>query len=253
MNKFINKISFIISFILILSFGCSDKKTETSPIPENSQQIILLIAENPDTSFAFIQRYEKSTDPLWKAIGDKIPVSFGRNGLAWGQGLHPQNIMTGLIKKEGDGKSPAGIFTLGKVMGYSPQNEVEFLNMPYEMITDYTECIDDIKSPYYNQIILNDTVATRGWTSSERMWRYTGWYDWLIPVNHNCKPIQKGDGSCIFIHIRMEPDETTAGCTVMDSAHIYKLIQWLDNNRKPLLIQLTREQYNTFKEPWKLP
>ena len=49
---------------------------------------------------------------------------------------------------------------------------------------------------------------------------------------------KKGAGSCIFIHIKKVP---TAGCTVMSEPQIKEIIQWLDINCNPLLVQGTEE------------
>ena len=42
------------------------------------------------------------------------PVSVGRNGAAWGLGLHAAQPQ-GPQKQEGDGRAPAGVFTLGAI------------------------------------------------------------------------------------------------------------------------------------------
>jgi D-alanyl-D-alanine dipeptidase len=68
------------------------------------------------------------------------------------------------------------------------------------------------------------------------------YYKYGIVVDHNGimegeKSI-RGAGSCIFIHIKSIP---TAGCTVMEEAEIKEIIRWLDETKKPLLVQGTEK------------
>ena len=253
MKKVSLVINYSLFFVLLFGMACGQEEKSTSPIPENCKQIILLTAETIDTSFAMFQRYEKNEQNEWTKIGEAVHTCFGRKGLARGIGLHPENSLNGPVKKEGDGKSPSGIFTLGKIMGFKNPEECGIINMPYEKIINGLECIDDRNSPYYNQIIKNDTVSVPGWSSSERMWRYGGWYDWIIVVNHNKKDRIKGSGSCIFMHLRAARDEDTAGCTTLDLADMEDLVFWLDAEKNPLLIQLTKTQYDEYQSKWTLP
>lgn len=61
----------------------------------------------------------KNTKSIWKAIGKSFPVVVGAGGMAWSDGLNELPSDTGklLMKTEGDGKSPAGIFSLSSAFG----------------------------------------------------------------------------------------------------------------------------------------
>jgi len=67
------------------------------------------------------------------------------------------------------------------------------------------------------------------------------YYKYGIVVNHNHideAGAKKGAGSCIFIHIKKIP---TAGCTVMREDEMKEIIEWLDVESNPLLVQGTVE------------
>jgi L,D-peptidoglycan transpeptidase YkuD (ErfK/YbiS/YcfS/YnhG family) len=63
----------------------------------------------------------------------------------------------------------------------------------------------------------------------------------------------KGRGSCIFLHIWAGPGSNTAGCTAFPEAKVRVIMGWLDPEKRPLLVQLTRNQYAELRTRWKLP
>ncbi len=246
---------FPILFVVVMFFAnsCVPRAGNDSPSPlASSSQCLLVIADTDTTVHAVMRLYLRNDAGAWVQDGESFGVSLGRNGLAWGRGLHTEADSSGVFKHEGDGKSPAGIFELGKIMGYAPASETGDLRMPYERITDSTECVDDGVSPYYNRIVRNDTTSGT-WTSSEKMWKFAGWYDWLVVINHNTDPIEVGCGSCVFIHFRKNPTDHTAGCTALDSDPMLHLLGWLDSSKTPRLVQLTQAEYDKYSKKWDLP
>ena len=209
----------------------------------DTKQIIEVTTKNWTTSKGKLQRYEKNNNG-WYKVGKSIQIKLGRNGLGWGRGLHtiPKNAK--IIKKEGDGKAPAGIFTLKQAFGYDPLN----INYPYEVYEKSDHCVDDVKSKLYNKIV-DSTKIKRDYKSKENMKFPKDYYKYGIVVNHNHideKGAIKGAGSCIFIHIKKVP---TAGCTVMNEKEIKEILQWLNPKSNPLLIQgVNRDVENLMKQ-----
>ena len=169
----------------------------------------------------------------WNLVFPPINVSLGKNGMAWGKGLHEAQD-SGPIKKEGDLKSPAGIFPLIAAFGYDLERNTL---LPYILIDDELECVDDPHSRYYNQFV-NANQTDKDWNSSEKMLQNDDIYERGIVVAHNMDPPVPGAGSCIFIHKWRSPGAPTAGCTGLSKKHLEKLISWLDLEMGPLLIQL---------------
>ena len=120
----------------------------------NSKQVIVVTTENWSTPEGVLQRYEQENDS-WVKVGQEITILLGRNGLGWGIGLHetPKDAM--IIKKEGDGKAPAGIFSLKQAFGYFPF-EVDY---PYEVYKSTDHCVDDVNSKLYNKIVDSSKVT----------------------------------------------------------------------------------------------
>jgi len=207
----------------------------------NTKQLIVVSTQNWATSNGTLQRYEK-TD-TWHKVGKAIKIKLGRNGLGWGIGLHTIPKDAKYIKKEGDGKSPAGIFTLKQAFGYFPF----VVDYPYEVYKSTDHCVDDVNSKLYNKIVDSTKVAV-DYKSKEHMRFAKNYYKYGIVVNHNHideAGAKKGAGSCIFIHIKKVP---TAGCTVMREDEMKEIIQWLDVKKEPLLVQGTE---SVVKNLWK--
>ncbi|MDM5270639.1 hypothetical protein PGH07_00435 [Sulfurovum sp. zt1-1] len=201
-----------------------------------SKQLIVVTTEKWSAPEGKLQRFER-IDTTWEKVGKAIDIKLGRNGLGWGRGLHTIPNNAKIIKKEGDGKSPAGIFELKQAFGYEPFQ----IDYPFEVYKETDHCVDDINSKYYNKIV-DSTKIKMDYKSYERMKFPEDYYKYGIVVDHNGimqgeKSI-RGAGSCIFIHIK---PIATAGCTVMNEEEIKDIIKWLDAKKNPLLVQGTEE------------
>lgn len=202
---------------------------------------------------ASLQRYErKAGDEPWGVVGGMIPAVVGRNGLGWGVGIHPQISCEGPMKREGDGKAPAGIFILKSAFGYAPVEEITWLKLPYRQSTAQIQCVDDTQSPYYNKLV-DTTKVKQNWNSYEEMRRQDFLYRLGVVVEHNTDPVIPGRGSCIFLHIWEDDFEGTSGCTAMKAEHLDVILLWLDPYAMPILVQLPESEYIRFRTAWYLP
>ncbi|PHS39137.1 MAG: hypothetical protein COB07_06790 [Sulfurovum sp.] len=208
--------------------------TSFAQMPD-TKQLIVVTTKNWSTPNGTLQRFEKEGNS-WQKVGKAIKIKLGRNGLGWGIGLHttPKNAKT--IKKEGDGKAPAGIFSLKQAFGYAPF-KIEY---PYEVYKETDHCVDDVNSKLYNKIV-DSTKVKIDYKSKEHMKFPKDYYKYGIVVNHNHIDeygAKKGAGSCIFMHIKKVP---TAGCTVMNEREMKEIMKWLNADKNPLLLQGTKE------------
>ncbi|MDD2715120.1 MAG: hypothetical protein PHW04_04395 [Candidatus Wallbacteria bacterium] len=220
-----------------------------APLDPGCRQVILVLSRDWSEIHGRMFLFDKGSH--WTEYRGDIPVTLGRSGLGWGLGLHPANL-PGPEKREGDGRAPAGIFSIGDCMGYAPAP-------PFQTAYKYVHTlpsilgIDDPESQYYNQII--DTAGLpQGvtWKSFETMRRDDILYKWLFVVNHNPLRIPQM-GSLIFIHIWRGSDKSTSGCTAMCEYDMLDLMRWLDRSRSPLLVQMPVEAYQKYRKAWKLP
>lgn len=181
--------------ILLYTSICCSQTSNDSPIPEYSRQMILVLINSiTSTSGNLIYFERKSDKSTWIQISKTIPVVIGRNGLGWGRGLNSIDSSKLPMKTEGDGRSPAGVFELSSAFGYANAEEMEGLKIPYIPITEMLECVDDLKSSYYNQIILRNEIEEVDWQSSEKMYFADIWYEQGVIIDQNTDPIIKGAG-----------------------------------------------------------
>jgi D-alanyl-D-alanine dipeptidase len=245
---------YFLVLILSLTSICFTQTTIDSPIPNNCKQMLLVITDSPTSTKGELVYFEIQNDKSsLKNIIYTINIVLCINGLGWGRGLNSIDSSKLPMKTEGDGRSPAGVFELGAAFGYATADEMKGLKISYLPITEMVECIDDIKSNYYNQIVTRDKIEKVDWQSSEKMFFAEIWYQQGIVVEQNTNPVASGSGSCIFIHNWSRPDETTAGCTEMEPAKLKELIYWLESSANPVLIQLTKQLFTEYKQSWQLP
>lgn len=212
-------------------------------------QLLLVLSSNWEAIDGTLYRYERtSTSHPWELITSPIEINLGRTGMAWGL----QNETQGPKKKEGDGKSPAGFFTLGPIFGHT-NNQIYAKRMPFLLITEDLECVDDPTSLYYNQFVYTSSLSHKDWKSSEKMLEIGPLYALGIVVQHNMSPTLPGKGSAVFMHIWKNRGEGSAGCTVMESKHMEEIVAWLDEKKNPCLVQLPVEEYKKKQSLWNLP
>jgi len=237
-------------FSLFISCTPIARMPEISFIP---LQAVVVKTPNWVASGASLQRYERK-DSLtpWIAVGDKIPAIVGRNGLGWGTGVHPRSFREGPVKREGDGKTPAGVFFLKHAFGYMPVEKVSWIKLSYRQAASHIQCVDDPRSLCYNKIV-DTTKVERDWQSYEEMYRKDDQYRLGVVVEHNTDPVIPGAGSCIFIHIWEGPTRGTSGCTGVEGHHMEELLRWLDPDAMPVLVQMPQPEYVRFRSAWRLP
>ena len=227
-----------------------------SPLPEaiaESSQLVLVTTGGWNAIEGEARLYERdSINDHWKAVGEKIPIVVGRNGMAWGRGLHGDAIGEGPVKQEGDGRAPAGVFSLSSAFGYARPEQAGDVKLPYFQAVATLECVDDPQSAHYNRIIDRGAVENPDWKSSERMRRDDDQYRWGVVVDHNAQGAS-GRGSCVFLHIWEGPGKGTAGCTAMNSSSMEDLLRRLEAKKRPILVQLPQVELARWRKVWGLP
>lgn len=221
-------------------------------LPAGSSQCLVGIADNWDSTSVSLRFYEKS-DGRWVQRGDPWQGRLGKKGLAWGLGIHsvPAGAST---KKEGDWRSPAGVFALGGAWGYEPAIR-KHPRLSYRQITPRDLWVEDPASNHYNRHLILERDPSTPWEKKQQMKQTDPAHALKLFIAHNAPPkVVPNEGSSIFFHIwRGGGSRPTAGCTTMAEAKLRELIARLDPGRRPLFVLLPKAEYEKYRSPWKLP
>jgi D-alanyl-D-alanine dipeptidase len=240
---------------LLAAAACTQVPPSLKPaMPDPPLQAVVSVTDGWDAVQASVQRYERRGPySAWEAVGQPVQAVVGRAGLGWGEGMHEIPAGTGPVKREGDGRAPAGIFRLSSAFGYAPADSVAWIRLPYRQSTQESQCVDDGRSAHYNSLVDVRNVDRPDWTSHESMLRADSLYRLGVFVDHNVHPAAAGRGSCIFLHVWAGPTVGTSGCTAFAPASLEEIVRWLDPARRPVLIQLPRAEYDRLRGAWALP
>jgi len=234
--------------LLFILLSCPSQAA--TPLLEQSQQLILVLTPDWDSFKGQLQVYQRSQQhKAWRKQGASISVVVGRQGMAWGYDL-AKNNWPGPIKKEGDLRTPMGIFKLSPAFGFDTQPQT--FKMDYFQVDENSVCVDDKNSQYYNQLVDASKISQRDWKSAEWM-RQIPFYQWGARVQYNTDHPQAGAGSCIFFHIWQSPEHGTAGCVAMAASSLLKVLTELDPAQNPVVVLLTLPVYADVKNAWNLP
>lgn len=248
--------SLALAAVLLAGSAPAVAAEQAVPAPQSwrdTRQLVLVVTEGWDATTGTLQRFE-IRDGRWHAVAAAAPVSVGRNGAAWGLGLHPAQS-EGPQKQEGDGRAPAGVFTLGEAFGYAAKADTA---MPYRPMQATSYCIDVPDSPLYNRIIDTRTegeAAAKGSTEPMRLDLHNKGdvrYREGLVIGHNPTATPRA-GSCIFAHLWRTPGEPTAGCTAMATETMDSVLAWLRPDARPVFVLLPRAEYARLTRDWQLP
>jgi len=184
---------------------------------ENVGQLLVVYNEKPENFTAVFVALEKKGNK-WAVKQSPIEAGIGKNGFA-----------PPLQKLEGDGKSPTGIFKLGKLFSYEKQTKTLLEN---QQTTKDDKWIDDVNSADYNKYVSGSTDAK----SYENLLLNTDVYKYCTVIEYNTNPVIKGKGSAIFFHLALKPASFTAGCVAIKEEYMKLMVNWLDPKQNPTII-----------------
>ena len=254
-SSFLTAIALVVSGMLTTNASAQ----KVAAIPDDVKQLIVATGDGWDSHRGTMLLFErKSTSSQWLPVlfPQPVPVLFGKNGMAWGRAALPipKGGSRSTFKQEGDRRTPAGCFRIGRVYGYAASLPAAS-RYPYKQVTKWDAWIDDVKHPLYNQHFYLATPE-RGippWFEKARMRLGDFAYAWKLEIRHNSDPAVPGAGSAIFFHIRRGEDKPTSGCTTMTEANLLKVLQWLVPEAAPHYVVLPKAEYARLQGMWKLP
>ena len=138
----------------------------------------------------------------------------GKNGLSF-------------IKKEGDKKTPKGIFKIENLYYRKDRLDRPLTSLKCIEIKNNMGLCDDI----YNPKKYNKLIKTNIQIKHEKLKRKDHNYNLLIPIRYNFERPRVGLGSCIFIHLTKDY-KPTAGCIGLKEKDFLIMLKIINKNTK---------------------
>lgn len=139
----------------------------------------------------------------------QLPCALGRTGRR-------------ALKREGDGATPMGLFTLCEVLYRPDRVRRPRAGLPVRATRPSDGWCDDARDGNYNRKVRLPYAA-----SAETLWRDDRMYDVIVVLDHNRRPRAKGRGSAIFIHVARPGYAPTAGCIALSLSGLTRLLALL--------------------------
>ena len=143
----------------------------------------------------------------------KLRCSIGKRGIS-------------IKKREGDKKTPAGVFTLGKVFYQKDKIKNLKTNLKKYIIKKNMAWCDDPNNKSYNKLIFTNNKK------KEKLYRKDNLYNIIIVINYNIRPTIKNKGSAIFIHLARKNYSGTMGCIGLKKNDLINILKTVKRKTK---------------------
>jgi L,D-peptidoglycan transpeptidase YkuD (ErfK/YbiS/YcfS/YnhG family) len=235
--------------------GAAQAGAATSVFPvAGCRQLVVVTAKDFSASSGLLRRFARQgPDAPWQEVGGAVPCRLGRNGLGVGRGL--VDFSDGPVKKQGDGRTPAGLFRLPEAFGYADEAAARAagVRLPYAALTDRSACVTAPDSPLFGRIAGPEAREAGGAVRQERMVRDDRANVWGLVVGHNREQPDPGAGACVFVNVRPASGPATGGSVGCPEDVAAGLAAWLDPAGAPVLAVLPEAVYRRERQAWGLP
>ena len=175
-------------------------------IPADSQALITL-AGSSTLDTGELNVYTKGDDGAWKTVYAGVRAKYGMNGL--------------YKEKEGDSKTPVGVFKMNTPFGIA--DSVEGFPDNYIKVDSDMYWNGDSASDRYNKLVNAKEYTAFDRSASEHLINYSGYYDYCIDTGYNYEGTPYR-GSAIFLHCVVN-DEHTHGCIAIPKEYMTEIMK----------------------------
>ncbi|WP_043601627.1 hypothetical protein [Solidesulfovibrio magneticus] len=217
---------------------------------EEARQLLLVTAADAQADKGTLRRYTRTGPGApWVEAGQPVPCRLGRKGLGQGRGL-AMALSGGPAKREGDGRTPAGVFPIPAAFGYASAEDAAKagVRLPYVAISDRTSCVTDAGSPLFGKVV-GPGERPEGGVRQDRMVRDDGANAWGVVIGHNAGAADPQAGTCIFLNVRPAGGPATGGSVGIPAEAAAALAAWLDPAARPVVAVLPEAE----AKAWGLP
>ncbi len=183
---------------------------------DHAERLLVVTTRGMDSTTARLRLFARDRPgTTWRPESRSEPAVVGRHGLAWGDPFRSSATPGEPVKREGDGRTPAGFYAVGRSFGQAPLSRAGHLTLrPGSAI-----CVDDPASPAYNTILERPLAGPM--PHGEDMGAEPLYRRGLV-IDYPSDRARRA-GSCIFLHVWRGPTKGTAGCVALPEARVAAL------------------------------
>jgi L,D-peptidoglycan transpeptidase YkuD (ErfK/YbiS/YcfS/YnhG family) len=185
-------------------------------VPDSAGQLITVEAARVKTTSASLRLWRRQ-GRCWAPVAGPWTARVGWNGLSGS-------------RREGDGTTPTGVYTIGRTMyGNAPNPGVRYR---YRRLVCGDWWNEDPASPTYNSFQHVRCGARPPFrTTTPGLWQEQRAYRHFAVVEFNMRPVVPGRGSGIFLHA--QTGRSTNGCVSLPADRLVAVLRWLDPEKSP--------------------
>lgn len=174
-------------------------------------RIVVVTVPTMQSTAASVRTFERASPASrWERRGDPEPAVVGMKGIAWGNPYVYLADKDEPLKREGDQRTPAGVYRVGPTFGSDASKRPGHLLL----VPEQQFCVEDAKSRYYGKIVPESVVGEK--TSGED-----------IVIDYPPRPRTQA-GSCIFLHIWGGPAVGTDARIALPEERVAYLQEWAE-------------------------
>ena len=147
----------------------------------------------------------------------KVKCALGKRGI-------------GTKRMEGDKITPIGRYNIKFLLYRKDRIKKIKTKLKKIIIKKNMGWCDDVKSKFYNK-----EISFPFKYNAEKLYRKNNIYDLVINIKYNQKPIIKGKGSAIFLHITNKKYKSTKGCIAIKKNDFLEILPKINKKTKIII------------------
>ncbi len=189
---------------------------------QNSQQVVVVRSQGWGAPYTDVTVEALEWDKVgWKSVVGPVNGHIGRNGFS-------------LSHREGDGTTPAGVYTLTEAFGRV--DPPAGMKLGWKSVAPNSWWVSDPDSPSYNTWQEGPSNGLWREAFGERLSAsgFVKAYRQAVVIDYNRAPVEKYKGSAIFMHV--DTGKPTSGCVSLSEDPLKKIMTWLDPALSPRIV-----------------
>lgn len=193
-------------------------------VPDSTSVLVVVEANGEETNttgrlYAYTRQVGPGGAGSWKRILNGVEALLGKGGMG--------------KTKEGDKKSPVGMFTMNTPFGIA-EKKTGFPDN-YLQVNDHHYWVGDCASSFYNRLVDITQVPSFSTSDSEHLIEVSPAYNYAIDTGYNSE-CKSGAGSALFLHCFKADHSNSSGCIAISEENMITVMKAYQEKQTVILI-----------------